>query len=447
MQDEKEKLLHFLKKLKDNEYYKNIIDFQKLNLSNVREIYLNLPIMNKQCVFDNIGIYFSGNFFDDCKSIDLDSLFFDTRQLSKNHDKIFYGRKNKWIIEFTTGSTGRPFPIVKSPSVKMIESAYLLKQRKIVDTRANLNNGFKFLHSLQPELYNIDIWKFKENDIKHIISEWLTNKPRWMLATPLIYSKYADYILEKELSIFDKNDLSFLEYTSQGILQEEREKIESVFKSRLINSYGTRECWNIAYECSEGYLHLNNDYIKVDIIDEDGKIINEYEKEGNVIITHLVNVDMPLIKYRFDDRAKKIKVDCKCGNKSDVICLCPDRDNAKLVNTPYYGTKIFRRVMRGIYFHDYIKDINNISIIQDGEYHISVYVVKQKENDLFFEKRFFERTKSIVPEIDMFTISFIYGEYHLNEFRNCKSVIFKNFINKKMEGKFDIDNVYHHRKV
>ena len=87
--------------------------------------------------------------------------------------------------------------------------------------------------------------------------------------------------------------------------------------------------------------------------------------------------------------------------------------------------------MRGIYFHDNISDIKNICIIQDEDYHISVFVEKRKLNDSFFEKRFVERTKSVVPEIDNFKISFIYGSYVSNEVKNCKSEIFKNILKDK----------------
>ena len=97
------------------------------------------------------------------------------------------------------------------------------------------------------------------------------------------------------INVFEENDLSFLEYTSQYMHQEEKEKIKRVFHCPLVSSFGSRECWNMAYECSEGNLHVNNEYLLVDIVDENGKVIIDSEKEGNVIITHLANIHMPLM--------------------------------------------------------------------------------------------------------------------------------------------------------
>lgn len=133
-------------------------------------------------------------------------------------------------------------------------------------------------------------------------------------------------------------------------------------------------------------MHINNEYLLVDLVDSNNQIIDDYNKEGNIIITHLSNTTMPLIKYKYGDIAKRIKINCKCGNKSDVFIFCNQRENAKLINTPYYGTDIFRRVMRGIYFHDFITDINNISIIQDADYHYLFMLIKKIRMIYFLKK-------------------------------------------------------------
>lgn len=424
-----EKLLKFFHKIKENKYYQRLIDYGNLDINNVQDLYRNLPIMEKSRVFQNLDRYFSDDFYEDCKNCDLEDIFFNTRTLSKNHDKIINGKKRQWIIEFTTGSTGRPFPIVKTRADKLMESAYLLKQRKKYDKEVTLDNGFKFLHSLQPEIENVDVWKFNDSDIDFVVSKWIEKKPKWMLATPQIYTRYADYILNKDLQVFGANDISFIEYTSQNVLPEE-EKIKKVYKCRMVNSFGARECWNIAYECKCGNMHVNNDYLIVELVNQSNQIIDDYHKEGNIVVTHLTNTTMPLVKYKYGDIAKRIKSNCECGNTSDILVFCKERENAKLVNTRYYGTDIFRRVMRGIYFHDYITDIKKISIIQDADYHLSVYLDKEKKEDGYFERRFFERTKTVVEEIDKFDIKYIYGEFMMPETTNYKETIFKNIISK-----------------
>ncbi len=167
---------------------------------------------------------------------------------------------------------------IKTRADKLMESAYLLKQRKKYDKEVTLDNGFKFLHSLQPEIENVDVWKFNDSDIDFVVSKWIEKKPKWMLATPQIYTRYADYILNKDLQVFGANDISFIEYTSQNVLPEE-EKIKKVYKCRMVNSFGARECWNIAYECKCGNMHVNNDYLIVELVNQSNQIIDDYHKE------------------------------------------------------------------------------------------------------------------------------------------------------------------------
>lgn len=175
-------------------------------------------------------------------------------------------------------------------------------------------------------------------------------------------------------------------------------------------------------------MHINQDYLIVDIVDESGKIINEYDKAGDVIITSLISYDMPLVKYYLGDRAKKIKNNCSCGCKSDLIEFEKIRPNEKLKNTNYSGSNIFRRVMRGIYFHDNFNDIKDIKIIQDDNYHLSVYVNKENKNDKVFEERFIARTKTVVPEINKFKMKFNYEFPEFNEQYTFKEIIFKCII-------------------
>lgn len=58
--------------------------------------------------------------------------------MTRNHDKKI---DNQWNIEFTTGTSGKRFPILKSARTKMIESKYLLRKRKDINQNATLNNA------------------------------------------------------------------------------------------------------------------------------------------------------------------------------------------------------------------------------------------------------------------------------------------------------------------
>ncbi len=422
------KLLRFLSVLSDNSYYKNLISNKDLCETNIWDFYFKIAPIKRQDILDNLIEYISNDFKANMSDIKVEELLKNIIDLSNNHDKQINIDNKIWNIEFTTGTTGRPFPIIKSPKTRMIESMHLLKKRKTIYSNTQINNGFLFLHPTRKDILSINLWDFDEDDMKYIIDDWNRMLPKWIFGTPLILYKFAEKVKEIKPDLFCNKKIEFIEYTSQHLNNEQRHLISEVYNCQIISNYGSREFWNIAYQCVNGNMHINDDYLIIDIIDEQGNIIDEYNKIGDVVITNLINDDMPLLKYYLGDRAKLIKSNCECGCDSDIIELVSERENEKLKNTSYYGSKIFRRVMRGIYFHDYFEDIKKIKIIQDGDFHLTVYLDKTLKEDKKFEARFINRTCSIVPEFINFKVSFIYEFPFANEDYRFKEILFKSII-------------------
>jgi phenylacetate-CoA ligase len=92
-----------------------------------------------------------------------------------------------------------------------------------------------------------------------------------------------------------------------------REKIESAFGCKVYNHYGTRELHNVAMECPERTgLHISAFAHMVEVVDEQGNPCPA-GKEGELVITSLLNYAMPLIRYRIGDRGAAAIADCPCG--------------------------------------------------------------------------------------------------------------------------------------
>lgn len=420
-------LVDYVKRLEEHDFYKNKIP-KDITEENIWEFYNEFPIENKQNIVENIDKYVSKEFRDSIQEYNIHSLLSGVTDLSGNHDKRIVTPQKVWNIEFTTGSTGKPFPIVKSPKTRMIESKYLFKKRQEIYNLSDISNGFLFLHPIREDIASMNLWTFEEKDMEYIVREWERKPPKWIFATPLIFLKYAEYINKTNRTIFNHNQLEFIEYTSQSINDDEKELLSNVYRCKIISNYGSREFWNIAYQCVNGNLHVNDEYLLLNLVDDEGNIIRDYNIVGNVIITHLKNFDMPLFKYYLGDRARLLKNNCSCGCASDIIEFVPDREIYKLKNTSLYGNKVFRRVMRGLYFHDYFFDIKKVKIVQDGDYHLTVYLDKTQTNDDVFERRFIFRTSLIVPEFNKFKVDFSYSYPFSNDDYRFKEIIFKSIV-------------------
>ncbi len=69
----------------------------------------------------------------------------------------------------------------------------------------------------------------------------------------------------------------------------------------------------IAFECiaHQGF-HVNDDYVKVEVVDDEGQPV-EPGQTGQVLVTDLTNLAMPIIRYRIGDIATMSTDPCPCG--------------------------------------------------------------------------------------------------------------------------------------
>ncbi len=95
---------------------------------------------------------------------------------------------------------------------------------------------------------------------------------------------------------------------------EARKFIEESFSCRVFQLYGSTEFGPIAFECpEERKLHVNAGSFMVELVDSK----NRPSKSGEVLVTSLVNLAMPLIRYRIGDLATWGK--CSCGRTWPVL--------------------------------------------------------------------------------------------------------------------------------
>ena len=396
------------------------------------EFYDSLPVLNKADIYAGLESYVTNDFTENMKKIkNMKSYFTEVKELSSNHDRIVrddYG--TEWILETTTGSTGKPFTVLKNANEKMLESQVLFMLRKQHFSKVSVKNGFLLLQPIDPYLKSISYRGNTDKNMDLVFEHLMRVKPKWILATALLIRKLHNYIIKNNFQgIVRKLNLEFIETTSQFIDEDEKKEIENTFGTKLVNQFGCREVWNIAYECPCGNMHINSKYLLLDIVDENGKIIREENKVGNVIFTSLIHKSFPFIKYYLGDRARIEYKKCGCGSKHTVIHFEEGRRKDQLINTTYYGTTIFRKIMRYIYFKCENIGVKNVSIIQDGDFHITVYVnLKNTEKLNDFIKEFLKTTYFLANELRSFGFEFVLSPELKENDKVLKHEIFTNIL-------------------
>lgn len=412
-----EKLISLLIYLKHNNVYweekLRKYNNEDINLYSIRNIYKEIQVVTKKEIINNLNRYLDKTFYNDIlgiinENIGIERYLLDVAGLTKNHDRsIECDSGNKYYIEMTSGTTGKPFAIVKNASERFVGANYLLKCRRRHCKEATIQNGFLLAHEVDEYLKNIN-YLHEDFDMKEIVDYLISKKPKWMFVTANTLKRLMDAIINygKEQEV-KKIGIEFIEVTSAELLDDEKNMVEKIFGTNTRNQYGCREVWNIAYECPCGKLHVNNYNLIVDLVDIEGNIIDENNKIGEVVVTSLFNNITPFIKYYIGDYAYFSEEKCECGQDSPILVLCGGREIDKLKNTKYFGSAVFRKVLRVLFFKGF--KYNRIKIIQDGEYHLSVYVEKCQEYEKFIEK-FIEIASILIDNFDEFKIDF-FNEY------------------------------------
>ncbi len=102
--------------------------------------------------------------------------------------------------------------------------------------------------------------------------------------------------------------------TAETLFPAQRSLLEQAFGCRVFNRYGCRELSTIAHECACGDLHINEDWVYVEFVDQQGKPMPA-GAVGQLALTGLFTHVMPFIRYAIQDAAAFYAVDepCPCG--------------------------------------------------------------------------------------------------------------------------------------
>ena len=140
---------------------------------------------------------------------------------------------------------------------------------------------------------------------------------------------------------------------SEHVLPSQRKLIEEIFQSPLLAWYGQTEKVALAGECEEktGY-HLFSEYGYTELVDENGNVIHEPGKPGEIVGTGFINMAMPLIRYRTGDWGEYGDGPCKCGrNYPRLIKVKGRRDHDFLFGHQNEPIPLTALDMQGPAFH------------------------------------------------------------------------------------------------
>lgn len=108
-------------------------------------------------------------------------------------------------------------------------------------------------------------------------------------------------------------------YTSEMLFDAQKELISRIFDAPCVCDYSASEGGLIAHECPSGNLHITDENLYAEALDESGEDIEE--GPGRLVLTDLRPSRTPFVRYELGDivELSPLEFHCPCGRRLRVI--------------------------------------------------------------------------------------------------------------------------------
>ncbi len=142
-------------------------------------------------------------------------------------------------------------------------------------------------------------------------------RPRQVFGYPSSISLLCDVAKRKNIRLDDLG-VQVVFCTAERLYDHQRQTISNAFAAPVANGYGSRDGGFIAHECPEGRLHVTDENILLEILDEQGNPVPMGEP-GEMVVTHLESHEFPFVRYRTGDVGALSEERCPCGRGLTVL--------------------------------------------------------------------------------------------------------------------------------
>ncbi len=315
-------------------------------------------------------------------------------KFTQNTDNIGRMIDNKYLIFKTSGSTGNPATILydrQNINTSSAVAAFRTFARK-KDFQTFMKNGkrtagvfanygfylacgmSRYLQLKNPGKQNkitIDVNAPEEQIIKEL-NEF---NPSMLSGYPSNLALLSGF---KELTIHPD-----IIITGGELLTDEiRKKLTDKFHCYVQTHYSCTEAGEIACECAEKHLHINEDWVIVEPVDQNNQPVGYGIRSDKVLITNLSNYIQPFIRYELTDRIIVHNEKCPCGKNTCWLEIEGRTDDILIFeNDVSIAPMSFYKIL------EEIKEIARFQLIQKSRHQLELRLTAEKRAAAFVKAK------------------------------------------------------------
>jgi phenylacetate-CoA ligase len=212
---------------------------------------------------------------------------------------------------FTSGTSGTPMVVYRSPGSIIRENAYVWYFRSmhglnpgdpVVSMRGKLDSStLSYYNKAENTLY-LSIYLLSAANIRKYAQLIREFQPKAITALPSTMFTFVNLLHQEGVDL----QVPKVFTASSTLYPFQREKIESTLATRVIDWYGNAERTITMGQCEHGNYHEFPMYS-----------LNEFRSTG-VITTSLTNKAFPTIRYYVDDKFTLLEGPCPCGREKAI---------------------------------------------------------------------------------------------------------------------------------
>lgn len=226
-----------------------------------------------------------------------------------------------------------------------------------------------------------------------IAAELLRLKPKLVMGYPLVLRGVLRALGPEERRRLGES-LRMVMTDSEQLTAEAAQAIADGYGVPVFDEYSAYEVLTIATQCRAGSMHLDDDRVWVEFLDEHDEPVPIGEV-GRVTVSHYLERAMPLLRYSVGDLAREVPGRCSCGSRFRRLSIESGRVNDFL--TLPDGRRIYSGVFLSLAM--YATGVAECMVRQDSAGAITVHLVPETPTDDGFEaarRGFTERFRQLV---------------------------------------------------
>lgn len=393
--NELKKILNYSK---DNvSFYKKLLFGANISNANDDELialFESLPVINKSIIVNNYRDFFS----DELLKYNIEFLFTNEFDYIKRYDYKL-SDDLQIFVEFTSGTTGVPFMMIKTLPEQVLLGRNMWKLRNKISP-INPANMFYFQHNTPDEgKYPFPFERTTDEDVRleMELDYLMKSNFSWWHMHLHDMELYYNFISSRRMKDFNRPQvLKVIENTGSFLSEKDKEAFENCFSCKLVDHYGSKECWMISYSCFHGYHHVNEGNIFLELVNKNGDVIKEPNKTGQIVITSLKQYIMPFIRYKTGDYAQYIEGGCDCNSNSMRIKLVPSDE--RIVGTKINGQGIFKDITCSLNTNYKLSKYHSIHVTQTDKFIFEVNIKNNREDKIIIENAFITAAKDYITD-------------------------------------------------